>query len=206
MTESLHSALTSADPLQDADDARTDELVRRMAVHARAAAEASPPSVPWWKRRRTLIPLGIGSTFALTAGALAAPLTVFIDDLFVEPDMRIPVTYTTDTGMEVSCHYAISYGDPRNRTEGDEKLAAFVAAHDWEGFGQRVYDLAISDPFIPGVDGHLDVDTQEMRDVASLYAAIQETINAEIPAELRDLRSTQTLLASSTSNCQGELH
>lgn len=206
MNEMLRSALASADPLPTAEDPRTDELVRQMAVRARSATETTPAAVPWWKRRRAVIPLGIGAAVALTGGALVAPLTIFIDGIFFDPDARIPIVYTTDTGTEVSCRYAIYFGDSEDRSEGEEKLAAFVAAHDWDGFGQKVYELALSDPFVPGIDGGLDVDTQQRRDEASLFTAIYRSIEAEFPAELRDLQQAEGILDSGSSDCQGQLH
>ena len=206
MYEPLRSALTSADPLQTAEDPRTRELVRHMAVQARSATETMPATVPWWKRRRAVIPLGFGAGVALTGGALLAPLTIFIDGITVDPDARIPIVYTTDTGTEVNCRYAIYFGDPANRSETEEKLATFVADHRWDGFGQKVYKLALSDPFVPGVDGGLDVDTQQRRDEMSLFTAIYRSIDAEIPPELRDLQDAEGVLDSGSSDCQGQLH
>lgn len=206
MNEHLRSALASADPLSATQDPRTDELVRKMAVQARSATETAPVVVPWWKRRRTVIPLGIGAAVALTGGALVAPLTIFIDGITIEPDARIPIVYTTDTGADVRCRYAIYFGDPAGRSEHEEKLAAFVADHDWDGFGQKVYELALSDPFVPGVDGGLDEDTQQRRDEMSLHTAIWRSIEAEIPAELRDIQNAEGILDSGSSDCQGQLH
>lgn len=206
MNEMLRSALASADPLPDGEDPRTDEIVRQMAAQARSSTETAPAKLPWWKRRRAIIPLGVGAAVALTGGALVAPLTVFIDGIFFEPDTRIPIVYTTDTGAEVSCRYAIYFGDSENRSEGEEKLAAFVAEHDWEGFGQRVYELALSDPFVPGVDGDLDVDTQQRRDEMSLFTAIYRSIEAELPTELQALQQAEGILDSGTTDCQGQFH
>ncbi|WP_091492543.1 hypothetical protein [Microbacterium pygmaeum] len=142
---------------------------------------------------------------ALTGAAVVIPLNQFgIDGMLVDADALIPITYTTDTGIEVSCRYGVYYGDPADRTESDKQLATFVANHDWTDIGQGVYEHAIANPFVPGRDGGLDVDTQQRRDEMSLSIAIAHEIEEAIPDHLRDDR--EGLIESSVTDCQGKLH
>ncbi|WP_157536963.1 hypothetical protein [Microbacterium sp. Root180] len=188
------------------DDARLHALVRRtaLAAEARAIAEA-PSTTPRWKRRRTMIPLGIAGVVALTGAALVLPLTQFgIGGMLVDADAIIPIKYTTDTGVDVSCRKAFYFGDPADRTQSDRQIAAFVADHDWTGIGQDMYEYAIAHPFVPGRDGGLQVDTQQARDEMSLSIAIDHHIAMAIPLHLRDERGE--LMPSAVTDCQGQLH
>lgn len=206
MKDSFQSELADADPVSGGEDAELRDLVRRMTVAARAEATAGSPSpAPWWKRRRTMIPLGIAGIVALTGAALVIPLTMGINGMNVDPDALIPVVYTTDTGVDVSCRYGIYFGDPASRSEDDKRLAAFVADHDWTGIGQRIYDHAIANPFVPGKHGGLDVDTQQRRDEMSLSIAISYEIEEEIPDHMRDT-TREGLKDSGITDCKGQLH
>ena len=210
MNDSLQTELSAADPVSVREDARLQDLVRRTALAARSEAIADSPSpTPWWKRRRAMIPLGIAGVVALTGASLLVPLNKFwIDGMQADADAIIPIVYTTDTGVEVSCRYSIYFGDPADRTEDDQQLAAFVAEHDWTAIGQRVYERAIADPFIPGVNGGFGDDTDDTpqrRDEASLFSAIGAVIEEEIPDRLRDT-SRLGLVDSGMSDCKGQLH
>lgn len=206
MRDSLPSELAAADPMSGAEDAHLHALVRRTALAARAEAiAASPTTAPWWKRRRTMVSFGIAGIVALTGGALVLPLSQFgIDGTWVDADAIIPIKYTTDTGVDVSCRYALYFGDPEDRTPSDRQTAAFVADHDWTGIGQEMYEYAIAHPFVPGRDGGLQVDTQQARDGMSLSIAIGHHIEAAIPFQLRDERDEY--MPSSVTDCQGQLH
>lgn len=70
--------------------------------------------------------------------------------------------------------------------------------------GQRMYERAIANPFIPGRDGGLQSDTQANRDQMSLSIAISGVIEEIIPDDLRDNR--EGLIESSVTDCQGKLH
>jgi len=78
-----------------------------------------------------------------------------------------------------------------------------TSAQDWTGIGQRIYEHAIANPFVPGRDGGLDVDTQERRDSASLQMAINHEIEEMIPDQLRVSRVG--LIESGRTDCQGKL-
>lgn len=206
MRDSFQSELASADPIAEGEDTQLHDLVRRMtrAAQAEATIESRSPA-PWWRRRRTLIPLGIAGVVALTGAALVIPLNqLWIDGMTVDADVVIPVNYTTDTGVDVSCRYSIYYGDPADRSESDEQLAAFVADQDWTGIGQRIYEHAIANPFVPGRDGGLQFDTQQNRDQMSLSIAIRHEIEEIIPDHLRD--TPEGIIESGLTDCQGKLH
>lgn len=176
MNEQLKSDLASADPIITGEDAKLRGLVRNLASDARKAATSGVNRrVPWWKRRRAMLPIGLVAAFALTGAAVLVPLgQLWVNDVPVEFDAEIPIVYTTDTGVDVSCRYGIYFGVPTNRTEADEQLADFVQNHDWSGIGQRIYDEAIANPFVPGPNDDWQVDTPELRDRASFNRALDE--------------------------------
>lgn len=204
MKELLQSDLTSADPVFGPDDAGLHDLARRMAGDARRAvtAESATPR-PWWKRRRTIIPLGIAGVVALTGTAVVIPLSLGVNHTWVDPDTEIPIVYTTDTGVDVSCRYGIYFGDPVDRSAADERLAEFVKSHDWTGIGQRIYEEAIANPFVPGPNDDWEVDTQDARDESSFSRATTDLILNEIPSDLMQ-EPGQTSVA--TTDCKGQLH
>ena len=139
-------------------------------------------------------------TVALTGAAVVIPLGLWTDGTRVDLDAEIPIIYTTDTGVEVSCRYGIHFGDPASRSTADERLAEFVAGHDWTGIGQRIYDEARANPFTPGPDDDLENDNQEIRDQLSFNYAI-EVLWQEIPRELLDAGHS----AGGTTDCTGQL-
>ena len=133
MNESMQSELASADPAAGGDDAKLYALIRQLNTGAREASlTTSPTPTPWWKRRRAMIPLGMAGVLALTGAAVLVPLGLWVNDTKVELDAEIPIIYTTDTGVDVSCRFGIYFGDPANRTAADEQLADFVGIDpDW---------------------------------------------------------------------------
>lgn len=204
MNETLLDELAAADPAVEGveDEERVADIVRRMSVAARQTAIKEAPSRgPWWRRRRAMIPLGIAGVVALTGAAVAFPLTIGVNGKTATLDVVIPITYTTDTGMEVSCSYGIYFGDPATRNDADERLAVFAQEHDWSGIGQRIYDEAIANPFVPGPDDDWEDDSPEIRDSFSFHRAT-ELIWSEIPAELRP----EYHFAARAMDCTGQLH
>lgn len=199
MSKILMSEIEAADPVRESEDPRRRELVRRLSVHAQRSSLAVKRA-PWWKRRRTIIPVGIAGALALTGAAVLAPLNLAVNGTQVSFDMEIPIIYTTDTGVDVSCRLGLYFGDPLARTPADEKLAEFVKSHDWSGIGQRVYREAMSNPFIPGPDDDIQNDSQEVRDGFSFHRAT-DLIWEEIPAELRQDGQS----GGGTSDCTGVL-
>lgn len=207
MNEQVKSDLASADPVVDSKDVKLRALMRRVAADARAVTDAGrrrPATggrVPWWKRRRALIPIGLGTLVAITGAAVLIPLQLRVNDTLVDLDAEIPIIYTTDTGVDVSCRYGFYFGVPADRTDADEELADFVQTHDWTGIGQRIYDEAIANPFVPGPNDDFEVDTQEIRDMFSFNNATSTVIWEEIPEEL--LQEGQS--SGSPSDCKGQL-
>lgn len=207
MTENLYRLLNSADPLAGSEpSSATGEIVGRMSARARSmAARSEAPKAAWWKRRAVMMPVGIVGALALTGAAVAIPLENlgwWINDTKIEKfDVAFPISYTTDTGVEVNCQYGYYFGDPANRTEADERLAAFVADHDWSGLGERIYAAAMANPFVPGPDDDWQVDTQEIRDTFSYMRAAGDVIGAEIPDHLFEEYQSWVL----ATDCEGRL-
>ena len=207
MNEQLMSDLASADPVDSGDDAKLHGLVGRMAIAARdAAMNETPALTPWWKRRRIIVPLGVASVAVLSGGALLIPLSLSVNGTKVEPDAQIPIVYTTDTGVDVSCRYEIYIGEPGSRDADDLQLADFMDNHDWAGIGQRIYEYAIANPFAPGPDGGMETDTPQGRDELSLARATSRLIEAEIPESLQGALLKEGTVYSSTTDCKGVLH
>ena len=99
MNETLQSELASADPASGDEDAKLRVLVHRLSTDAREASLAgSAARMPWWKRRRAGIPLGIAGIVALTGAAVLVPLGLWINGTQVDLDAEIPIVYTTSSG------------------------------------------------------------------------------------------------------------
>jgi len=197
MKNSLLADIDAADPAVGENDAELHVAVRRMAYEARLAVLAEVVTQkPWWKRRRAIIPLGIAGVVALSGAALAVPLTMVVNGTQVQPDVDIPINYTTATGVHVSCRYDVYVGDPAHRSASDERLANFLHTHDWDGIGQRIYQRALDDPFVPSPDDHLEVNDQQTRDQFSFTRATN-LIFEEMPREFRS--------AGGATDCSGQL-
>lgn len=94
-------------------------------------------------RPRWLIPVIVAGAVALTGAAsiTTAQLSVWpwvtLPDGYERTD-RIPVEFVTDSGHVETCG---AYVELRNAEDGDlAALDAEIAARDWEGYGQRLYD------------------------------------------------------------------
>jgi hypothetical protein len=86
------------------------------------------------RRAMWLIPGGVVMVGALTAGAIV------VDDL-LHADLPIPIEYTTDTGIAVSCTAEIEGGSLFARTS--DEVIDYYRTHDFEGIGQRIHDYAL---------------------------------------------------------------
>jgi len=207
MDGQLSFDLADADPVKDSDDETARYLVRQMSTAARQRATVkTSPSARWWKRRRFVLPLSIVGVIALTGSAALIPLTLWVNGSQVDPDVRIPIIYTTDTGVEVNCEYWIYYGEPGLRDSDQERLIAFLDSHDWTGIGQRAYAEAIADPFDTGEAGSLQDDTPQARDRISLDRGITRMVRAEVPNDVRAALDKEGYISASTSSCEGQLH
>lgn len=94
-------------------------------------------------RPRWLIPVIVGGAVALTGAAsiTTAQLSVWpwvtLPDGYERTD-RIPVEFVTDSGHVETCG---AYVELRNAEDGDlAALDAAIAARDWTGYGQGLYD------------------------------------------------------------------
>jgi hypothetical protein len=204
MNEHDMSDLESANPVTTDRDDELHGLVGQMSRVARLQVEGrgSLVTAPWWKRPRALLPIGVVSMVALTGGAILIPLTLSVSGVEVEPDVEIPIVYTTDTGVNVSCREQIFFGEPGERDDTDIRIAEFMRGHDWTGIGQRVYEDALANPIIPERDG----GTEPGFDQASFSTAAGRLIEAEIPTSLRGAWEKEGPVWSSVTDCTGELH
>jgi hypothetical protein len=103
--------------------------VSRMVDETRPTASRRGAVHPAW----LVTAVGL-SGLALTAGTLAI-------DSSVNPDVSIPIAYTTAGGTEVRCTVVIEGGsmfDP-----GSNVYADYLNAQNWDGVGQRIYDRAV---------------------------------------------------------------
>lgn len=116
----------------------------------------------------------------------------------VEPDARIPITYTTLSGTEVSCSYLVYLGDDV-RTTRDSEIGAVLGETDWTGVGQDIYDYAISNPRGPVDDETWTNDSPETRDAHSFMLALLPTIEGRLPVDLQGEVGTWRM----TSTCKG---
>ncbi|MDF2582192.1 MAG: hypothetical protein K0R33_835 [Mycobacterium sp.] len=130
----ISDELAAADPATPSNPT-VRELVRSMS--AEAERESRNNRRPFWRRRRAIMPTLIVGALALAGAAVVVPLSLWINGTQVDV-VNIPINYTTDTGIQVSCQYGIYFGDPANRTEADEELTEFVENHDWDGIGPIV--------------------------------------------------------------------
>ncbi|WP_423494036.1 hypothetical protein IM711_10925 [Microbacterium esteraromaticum] len=153
-------------------------------------AEAARTRVNRRRRSFWLIPGAVVAAGALTAGAaLFAP--------HFDPDVRIPIEYATDTGVEVTCTYALRVGS----VVGGEnpQLREWLASQDWSGVGQRIYEDAVANPFVPGEDDEGEW-TAEIVDSVSFFDAMARQI--AVPDGLAVFGDE----VAGTSDCTGQLH
>lgn len=104
-------------------------------------------------RARWFIPVVVFGTLALTAGGSITAIQlsqwpwVTMPAGNIRNAVPIPVDWITDSGHSESCRAWIEL---RNPGEGDRAtLDAAIQKHDWNGFGQKLYDsgtTAADDP------------------------------------------------------------
>ena len=97
-------------------------------------------------RRRWLLPVVVSGAIALTAGASTtvavmshwAGVGMPLDN--VRNELPIPVSWIGDDGSEHDCRAWIELRHPA--PDDRETLDAAIAAHDWNGLGQELFDAA----------------------------------------------------------------
>jgi hypothetical protein len=129
-------------------------------------------------RPRRFVPLIVAGAVASTGAAsitiaqLSAWPWVTLPDNF-ERSTRIPVDYTTDNGHVEACG---AYIELRNADDGDlVALNAEIAARDWAGFGQALYERGSVVDDDPDSEGRVSNE---------LYPALVEMTKAAIPGVL----------------------
>jgi hypothetical protein len=199
----LDSLLARSDPAfrYAADTQKTDDLIARMAIGSRNEKTARRRAA-WWKRPQIVIPIAFGAALLTTAGAIFIPFTYDYFGKKIDPDVIIPIHYTTDTGVTVDCQYGIYVGNPKSRSAAETALAGYFHTKDWSGIGQEIYRQAMAHPFIPGPNDHIDNDTLKVRDTFSFSHALDTVIYDQIPTGLLTHSVTRT---GGESNCTGQL-
>lgn len=178
--ETLNDDLRRADPARHLRDDDLEEVLARADI----PADGEPRRV-WWKKRRIAIPLFVWAAAALTGGAIVTPLVLGVGDEWVDLDARIPVTYTTQSGISVSCEYGVYASSEDGRTPEAERVGEILATADWTGFGQEVYDHSLAHPIVPREGDVWTNDTPETRDTISFKLALTAVVTSRIPLELR---------------------
>lgn len=194
--DTLDEELRQADPVIRLRREETATLVAAMAdmLHAQPLSKTR-----WWKNWRIAVPVAAVGVMALTGAAVVAPLLLGDESGWVDLDARIPITYTTDSGVTVSCMYGLHVSSAAGRTAEDERLAEILASEDWTGIGQEIYDHAIANPIAPQEGEVWERDNPEVRDAISFKLAFTPVVSARLPADLRDAESGW----STTDTCTG---
>lgn len=182
--------LTTSRPRSFSEDAQVRQQIADLVAktHAADAAQQAPR-----RRRKLLIAIpviGFGA-LALTAGALVVTT--------MTPAVTIPISYTTDTGRTVACNVGVGGGsilDPQATAIGD-----YLRSQDWSGIGQKVYDRAITTPYVPGPDADVDLAPEEI-DNMSWTDAMAALIPGTMPANL----TADWTYTGWSSDCTGDLH
>lgn len=205
------------DEVLAASDPHAGDLDRVVLASALALVETTRDAATATSRhrRRLWIPAVSIAALLATAGTGAAVATDFfrswpvhfeiageVVDKVVDADVVIPIEYTTESGVHVSCTYALAY--VWGETSG---LHDFVSSHDWSGLGQRAYEEHIARPFYPSSVTRIDEDgtrteltPEEIRADGPVFShAIDVVFTAELPAELRD----DEYLSQGHTDCDG---
>lgn len=131
MSTSIDDLLRASAPNPASTDGLIAGEVDRVSVAARAHAE----------RRQRVRRLSWVAVPVLALPGLALASTAGTDPRMV-PDFEIPVSYVTDTGIEISCTLEFFNGE-LNYVETNTEAVDFIAAQDWEGVGQKIYERAL---------------------------------------------------------------
>lgn len=131
--QSIDDLLSQSAPPARKSEPGVQYALRRVAMESRERASATRParSRLWW----------------LAAPAVALPMIVIsttgsTDDR-PAPDFTIPVSYTTDTGRELSCSIDL-YNGEMNNVVTNTAAVDYFRTQDWSGIGQRIYDAALA--------------------------------------------------------------
>ncbi|MFJ4037185.1 hypothetical protein ACIPVB_03800 [Microbacterium sp. NPDC090007] len=186
--------VTASDPAIHLDDASAARLAQEAWDRASSPAPRRSRRYGW----RVLVPAAFAAVAVTTGAALAVPVWLGMGGERVDPDVVIPIRYTTSTGVDVSCSWAVHVGDAE-RSPIEERVAEALRETSWDGVGQDIYDQAIENPRTPEPGETGAVDTQEARDAISFKVAILPVVERRLPAELHGAASQW----GSTDTCTG---
>lgn len=185
----IDELLAESAPRARSSEPGVQSALRAVAIESRGVGRA---------RRRTRSRLWWLATPVVAVPLLVVATTGSSDDGVV-PDFTIPISYTTDTGREISCSMDFFNGESNN-VETSTIAVDYLRAQDWTGIGQRLYDRALV----------------YENDQALLYEGaggpiIENRRDAWAKAETELLAVPEGLLDQSnhyagTAHCTGELH
>lgn len=132
-------------------------------------------------RPRWFVPVIVAGSVALTGAASITTAQLSVWPWVTLPDgyertSRIPVEFVTDSGHVEACG---AYVELRNAEDGDlAALDAEIAARDWTGYGQKLYDRGSDVEDDP--DGEARVGNELFPDlVAMTKAAVPGVLELE---------------------------
>lgn len=128
----IDDLLTQSAPRSRSAQPAVQSALRAVAMESRSIGRAPrhTRSKWWW-----------AATPVVAAPLLLVATTGSSDDGVV-PDFTIPISYTTDTGKDISCSMDIFNGESNN-VETSTAAVDYLSSQDWIGIGQRIYDRAL---------------------------------------------------------------
>lgn len=131
MDTSIDDLLRASAPHRVSTDQVVAAEVDRVGIAARIHAS----------RRRQIRRLSWVAIPVLALPGIALASTAGTDPRMI-PDFEIPISYVTDTGRHVSCSIELFDGE-LDYVETNTKAVDFIAAQNWDGVGQKIYDEAV---------------------------------------------------------------
>ncbi len=131
MDTSIDDLLRASAPRRVSTDGMVAAEVERVGIAARIHAA----------RRRRVRRLSWVAVPVLALPGIALASTAGTDPRMI-PDFEIPVSYVTDTGLQISCSIELFNGE-LDHVETNTKAVEYIAAQNWEGVGQRIYEEAL---------------------------------------------------------------
>lgn len=171
------------------DDLLRASAPRRVSTEAMVAAEVDRVGIAarvHAARRRRVRRLSWVAVPVLALPGIALASTAGTDPRVI-PDLRIPISYVTDTGHHVSCSIELFNGE-MDYVETNTTAVELMAAQNWEGVGQRIYEEALT--------------REAAGDFAPFFGAAQDVIFAG--ADVYILPGDGGV--GSDTDCTGQLH
>ena len=171
----IDDLLRASAPRRACDDPAVASELDRVGIAARVAGA----------RDRRIRRLSWVAVPVLALPALTLASTAGTDPRMV-PDLRVPVSYVTDTGREVSCSIEFFNGE-LDYVETNTEAVDYFRMQDWDGIGQRIYDRA--------------VELDARGEVSPWFVAENDLIVADAPEDLF-LNGGMGM----DTDCTGQLH